>query len=131
LVSLKDIRALARQIGREFRPQKVILFGSYARGTPTEDSDVDLLVVMPFEGKPVYKAAEILFKTNPVFALDIIVRSPQAVRERLALQDGFVEEIFREGKVLYEDGYRGVGGQGRGGLRGRRARVAGPKTRRV
>lgn len=56
MVSMKDIRAAAERIGRDFRPHKVILFGSYAYGTATADSDVDLLVILPFEGKPALKA---------------------------------------------------------------------------
>jgi predicted nucleotidyltransferase len=47
MVSMKDIRKFAAVIAREFRPQRIILFGSYAYGRPTEDSDVDLLVVIP------------------------------------------------------------------------------------
>ena len=46
----KAMRALSEQIARDFNPQKIILFGSYAHGNPTWDSDVDLLVVMPFPG---------------------------------------------------------------------------------
>ena len=52
MVSFADIENLAAQIAREFRPEKIILFGSHARGAPSPDSDVDLLVIMPFDGKP-------------------------------------------------------------------------------
>ena len=62
MVSMKDIRAAAERIGRDFRPHKVILFGSYANGTATPDSDVDLLVIMPFKGQSVYKSTEIALK---------------------------------------------------------------------
>jgi predicted nucleotidyltransferase len=106
MVSMKDIRAVARQIGREFRPQKVVLFGSHARGTAGEDSDVDFLIVMPVKGHPARKAAEIHFKIHPPFATDILVRSPQIIRQRLRLGDWFLEDILREGKVLYESSPR-------------------------
>jgi predicted nucleotidyltransferase len=125
LVSLKDIRALARQIGKEFHPQQVILFGSYARGTATEDSDVDLLVVMQVKGKPVYKAVEIRLAIDVPFALDLLVRTPLMVRKRIAMGDSFMEDLLREGKVLYEGDHRRMGRQGRTGLRRRRAGVAG------
>ena len=47
-----EIQKLCEQISRDFRPERIILFGSHAYGSPTPDSDVDLLVVMPFEGSP-------------------------------------------------------------------------------
>ena len=63
MVSRQKIDELSRRISREFKPRKIILFGSYASGRPGPDSDVDLLVIMDYEGKPVYKAAEIRMKT--------------------------------------------------------------------
>ena len=128
MVAMKEIRAVARRIAREFRPHKVILFGSYARGATTPDSDVDLLVIMPFQGHPAYKATEILLKVHRGFAMDLLVRTPQMVRQRLAMGDCFMKEILREGKVLYAGDHRRVGGQSRGRLRSRRPRVARAKA---
>jgi uncharacterized protein len=102
MVSMKEIRAVARKIGREFRPQRVILFGSHARGEATEDSDVDLLIVMPVRCHPSRKSSEIRFKVRPPFATDLLVHTPQAVRKRLRMGDSFMKEILEEGKVLYE-----------------------------
>jgi len=48
MVSMRDIQAFAKRVAAEFHPQRIILFGSYARGEATADSDVDMLVVMPF-----------------------------------------------------------------------------------
>jgi predicted nucleotidyltransferase len=102
MVPMKEIRAVARKIGREFRPQKVILFGSHARGTAGEDSDVDLLVVMPVRGRTVEKSVEIHLKVHPHFATDILVRTPGSIRKRLRMGDWFLEDVLREGRVLYE-----------------------------
>ena len=102
MVSMKEIRAVARRIGREFRPQRVILFGSHARGEATEDSDVDLLIVMPVRGRTVDKSVEIMLKVHPAFPTDILVRSPRTIRERVRMGDWFLEDVLREGKVLYE-----------------------------
>lgn len=113
MASMNEIRAVARRIGREFRPRQVILFGSHARGTATEDSDVDLLVIMPFQGRPVYKAVEIRLTLHVSFGIDLLVRTPEMVRARLAMGDCFMEEILREGKVLYAGDHRRMGGQGR------------------
>lgn len=100
--TMHQIEEFGRRIGRQFRPRQVVLFGSYARGTATADSDVDVLVVMPFEGRPVDKSVEIRLSTNPPFPLDLLVRTPESVRERIAMGDHFLRDILRDGKVLYE-----------------------------
>jgi predicted nucleotidyltransferase len=100
--SAKDIRRLCEQIAREFRPHKIILFGSHAYGKPHWDSDVDLLVIMPFKGRHTSKAIEILNRLNPTTALDLLVRTPQQVKKRLVMDDFFMREIIERGKVMYE-----------------------------
>lgn len=102
MVTMEQIERLGRDIGREFHPDRVVLFGSYARGTATRDSDVDLLVVLPCEAKPVQKSVEIRLKLRPQFPLDLLVRTPQKLLERLAMGDDFMREVLEEGKVLYE-----------------------------
>ncbi|MCX5675020.1 MAG: nucleotidyltransferase domain-containing protein [Planctomycetota bacterium] len=99
--SLAEIKAVAERIGRDFRPRKVILFGSHASGKPTQDSDVDLLVIMPLRGDPVYKSVEIALAARPGFPMDLLVRTPAEVRKRLAWNDFFIREIMEKGKVLY------------------------------
>jgi predicted nucleotidyltransferase len=128
MVSMKDIRAAAERIGRDFRPHKVILFGSYAYGTPAADSDVDLLVIMPCRGHPVHKAVEILMKANVRFPVDLLVRTPSEVRKRLAWNDFFLREIIEKGRVLYESADSGMGGKGGGRSGHGRARTARAKV---
>ncbi len=96
------IEEFGRRIGREFGAERVIVFGSYARGAVTDDSDVDLLVIIPFEGRSVDKSVEIRMKLRPQFPVDLLVRTPEKVRERIEMGDGFMREILEEGKVLYE-----------------------------
>ena len=98
----EQIAQLCEQIVHEFHPQKVILFGSYAYGQPSPDSDVDLLVVMPFEGSSREQAAKIRSHIETSVALDLLVRTPEQLSERLAMDDFFVREITEQGKVLYE-----------------------------
>ncbi|HUV66971.1 MAG TPA: nucleotidyltransferase domain-containing protein [Sedimentisphaerales bacterium] len=102
MVAMDRIKELGRQIGQEFDAERVILFGSYARGAVTRDSDVDLLVIGPFEGRSVDRSVQIRMKLRPGFALDLVVRTPEKVRERLAMGDDFMQDILDEGKVLYE-----------------------------
>jgi uncharacterized protein len=101
-ISSRTISAFARQIARQFNPHKIILFGSYAYGVPTEDSDVDILVIMPFEGRNPEKATEIWMATKPKFPIDIMVRKPAEIKKRLQMGDFFLREITEKGKVLYE-----------------------------
>jgi uncharacterized protein len=102
MVAREDIAQLSAHIAREFRPERIILFGSYAYGDPTDASDVDLLVILPFKGSSVRKSAEILSKVSPRFAVDIVVRTPQQIHERLTWNDFFLREIIEKGQVLYE-----------------------------
>jgi predicted nucleotidyltransferase len=102
LTTLEQIQVFARRVGEEFSPQRVILFGSYAYGQPTPDSDVDLLVITPFEGSSVKKSVEIRLKLRPPFPMDLVVRTPEKIRERLEMGDGFMREIITNGKTLYE-----------------------------
>ena len=101
-VTRSHIRKYAAQIARQFRPEKIILFGSYAYGKPTEDSDVDLLVIMPFKGRNPEKATEIWMSIKPNFPIDIMVRKPEELEKRLAMGDFFLREITEKGEVLYE-----------------------------
>jgi predicted nucleotidyltransferase len=99
---MQDIQALVERIVEEFHPQRIILFGSYAEGRPTPDSDVDLLVVLPFRGKGWQMASEIRKRARPTFAMDLLVRTPDQVRQRLRTGDILLREIAQHGKVLYE-----------------------------
>ena len=101
-ITQRDISSFASQVARQFKPQKIILFGSYAYGRPTEDSDVDILVVMPFKGRNPEKATEIWMATKPRFPIDIMVRKPAELKKRLKMGDFFLREITEKGKVLYE-----------------------------
>ena len=112
MVNRRDIRRVCNQIVREFQPHRVILFGSYAYGRPTPDSDVDLLVVMPFQGRSTEQAVKISSRLDHRFPIDVLVRTPEEVKQRLAWNDFFIREITEKGKVLYESGNPGVGGQG-------------------
>ncbi len=112
------IRRFARQVAERFQPDKIILFGSHAYGTPHADSDVDILVVMPTWNE-LSKAVQISLAIDPPFPLDIIVRTPANIKRRLEDGDLFHTHILTKGKVLYEKRHPGVGEQGRGRLSGR------------
>jgi predicted nucleotidyltransferase len=93
-----------------FKPEKIILFGSFASGTPHEWSDVDLLVVMPAR-EELTQAARIQLAFEPYFPL---VRTPARFRRRLEEGDPFMQEIVDKGVVLYEKRDARLGPQSRG-----------------
>jgi predicted nucleotidyltransferase len=97
-----EIQNISDQIRKEFAPQKIILFGSHSWGNPDIDSDVDLLVVLPFQGKPWRVAVDIRGRINSGVPLDLLVRTPEQLQERIALHDTFITDIITRGKVLYE-----------------------------
>jgi predicted nucleotidyltransferase len=84
------------------------LFGSFAYGTPHEWSDVDLLVVMPCSNE-INQSIRIILAYERVFPLDLIVRTPERLRRRLAEGDSFLTEIVFRGIVVYEKSHKGMG----------------------
>lgn len=90
-------------MARKFRPHKIILFGSYGYGTPTEDSDVDLLIIMPrTRDRGERMSVRIRHAVPRTFPLDLFVRTPADVARRLRWGDCFVREVVEKGQVLYE-----------------------------
>ena len=110
MVEMDRIRALTDLIAKEFRPQRIILFGSYAGGTPRSDSDVDLLVIMPFRGKPLHKAWQILVRLKPSFSVDLLVHRPEEIKERVDNNDWFMKDVLERGRILYDSVDAGMGG---------------------
>ena len=106
MVERAKIREFSKAVAQKFRPQKIILFGSYAYGKPTEDSDVDLLIVMPFDRRQGRKSLEIRRAIPSGFPMDLIVRTPEFIAQRLAWGDCFTQEIVTQGEVLYEADHR-------------------------
>ena len=97
-VGAGQIEAYCRVLAREFRPRKIILFGSYATGSASPDSDVDLVVCLPFRGSATDKVVEIRGRVEAPFPMDLLVWRPAEVRKK----DGFTRLILSEGKVMYE-----------------------------
>lgn len=97
------LRRIVRKLVKALRPEKIILFGSYAYGTPSPDSDVDLLVIMETSAPHVerYLTVSRLLRPRP-FPVDILVKTPQEIRQALDQGDFFVREIMTHGLTLYE-----------------------------
>ncbi len=97
---------LAETICRKYKPQKIVLFGSYARGRPTEDSDIDLFIVKETDARMVDRFVEVkrlIYDPQLRIPVSPLVYTPQELEERLNMGDDFVKEIMSEGMVLYEE----------------------------
>ena len=97
------IAVIVETLRREYAPEKIIVFGSCARGEAGDDSDLDLLVIKDSDKPEVERIREVsrLLRPRPC-ALDILVKTPTEIEQRLAIRDSFISEIMREGKVVYE-----------------------------
>ena len=103
MIPLKAIQATCDDIVREFSPLQVILFGSYAYGNPTEDSDVDMLIVMDILKSETWQQASHIRERIPKrFPLDLQVRSRADIAYRFSHNDWFLREVLEKGDVLYE-----------------------------
>ncbi len=101
-VTPRKIRAVVDKIVQDFHPERVILFGSYAYGKPTVDSDVDVLVVMESDERPAARASRVIASVfGKTFPMDIMVRTPRELENQLNVGDSFFTEIVERGKVLY------------------------------
>ena len=98
------------RIVSKLKPEKIILFGSYAYGNPTPDSDVDLLVIMKTKAKEVDRYVAVSNLLYPrQFPVDILVKTPKEIKEASRKKGNFfLREILTKGKVIYERPQRSV-----------------------
>ncbi len=103
MLSDSDIQKMADIIAERFRPEKIILFGSRARGEATPESDVDMLVIAE-TGVPRYKRAIPIYRLLGDFrtGIDILVYTPEEIKEWSSVPEALVTRAHREGEILYE-----------------------------
>ena len=98
------IQDILEKLLTSYAPQKVILFGSYAYGTPRPDSDIDLLIIKETSERFIDRwvtVRRILSNPKRTVPLETLVLTPQEVERRLAIGDQFLAEILEKGEVLY------------------------------
>lgn len=105
MLAQEQIEKILKRIVNRYKPDKVVLFGSYAHGNPTEDSDLDLLVVRS-SNLPRYKRAreirKYLWGITDV-PKDIIVYTPEEIDDWKGVEEAFITNIMKKGKILYEN----------------------------
>ena len=98
----REIETIVERIACEYDPQKIILFGSCARGYFDRDSDIDLFIIKETDRPRYERAYQVATLLDHRLPVDIVVYTPGEVEERLSYGDFFVKEIMDEGRVLYE-----------------------------
>ena len=99
------LKEITEKIVKEHQPEKIILFGSWAWGKPTEDSDVDLFIVKETDNTRI-TARKISGSIFPRFiAMDFIVYTPNQLKKELEIEEPFITKVINAGKVLYERAY--------------------------
>lgn len=101
IVTREGIEVFTRRLVEKYAPEKVILFGSQARGDARLDSDADILVVMPYEGRPFAKTREIRRACKPDFRVDLVLWRPEDLEARYRWGDPVIREALDHGEVLY------------------------------
>ncbi len=98
------IRQITQKIAKKYKPDKIILFGSYAYGKPRKDSDIDLLIIKKTKARHIDRAVkvrEIIKDENRFVAIEPLVYDPQEIKKRLEMEDDFIKTIIEKGVVLY------------------------------
>jgi len=101
----KVILEMAEKIKKEYKPEKIILFGSFAYGMPTRDSDIDMLIVKRTKKKSMdrwFTLKKLCQDPNRGIPFSPLVFTPKELKYRLSLGDYFIKEILEKGKILYE-----------------------------
>ncbi|MDI6883223.1 MAG: nucleotidyltransferase domain-containing protein [Patescibacteria group bacterium] len=98
----KEIKKIIKQIVEKYKPEKIVLFGSFAYGKPKASSDVDLLVIKKTTKPKVKRIKELLMKIKSNLPIEPLVYNPKELKERFNLGDFFFQDISKKGKILYE-----------------------------
>jgi len=98
----KEIKKVVNQIVKNYKPEKIILFGSFVYGKPKASSDIDLLILKKTKQRKVERIKKVLMETESHFPLEPLVYTPEELKKRLRLGDFFFENIIKKGKIMYE-----------------------------
>lgn len=96
-----DVQKIAARISEAYAPEKIILFGSLASGS-SQANDIDLLIIKKTDQKPWQRSREVNSLVEHTIPMDLLVYTPEEIRQRVAIRDFFILDILENGKVLYE-----------------------------
>ena len=105
MITQEQINEVSMRIVRNFKPQKIILFGSYANGTPTEESDLDLLVIKDSDSPSRLQNRKIRRILSDLrIPIDVVVKTPEEFRTYRDIIGTIIYPANKFGKVIYESG---------------------------
>jgi predicted nucleotidyltransferase len=101
----EEIKRITDQIVKKYRPQKIILYGSCARGDYDKFSDIDLLIIKNTKRRFVKRIGDVyrlFYDFDYEIPFEPLIYTPAELKSRLDIKDFFINEILKQGKVLYE-----------------------------
>lgn len=96
-----QLAAIVKQIKNRYKPQRIILYGSTARGKGTSHSDIDLLIIKKTRRRFIDRISDVLLSCDYDIPLEPLVYTPEEIKSRIRLGDFFIKEILKKSKVLY------------------------------
>lgn len=93
---------IVNRIIQKYCPEKIYLFGSFAWGKPTADSDIDLFIIKKTKNDRYSRQLEVRKLIKGELPVDVLVYTPAEAAKRLQMGDFFIEDIYKKGKILYE-----------------------------
>lgn len=102
LLYRREIERISRKLVDSYKPERIILFGSCAHGKVTEDSDIDMLIIKKTKKRRIDRIKEVLFTVDNDLPFEPLVYTPQELKRRQAMGDFFVQDVLKEGKIIYE-----------------------------
>ncbi len=110
-IVVRKLYKCSEEIAKKIDIDKVILFGSYAKGGVTKESDIDVLVIGSKKDRDLRTKMGLMFhKTLPKKPIDVLLKTRDEIERRLKIGDSFIKEIIDKGEVIYERDYGGVVG---------------------
>lgn len=104
MIPMREIQRYCDSIAAAFKPRKIILFGSYAYGKPTEDSDVDVMVVMPKKRYRRDLGVRVRTRVPADFPVDVLIEPDDRLQRRIDDRECFILDVTENGRVMYEAG---------------------------
>ncbi|KAF0133484.1 MAG: DNA polymerase beta domain-containing protein [Candidatus Saganbacteria bacterium] len=97
----EEIRRITDQIVEKYKPIKILLFGSCARGEITENSDIDILIIKDTSKRRIDRIKEVLFSVDNNLPFEPLIYTPKEIKKRAKLGDFFIKNLLKEGVLLY------------------------------
>jgi len=96
------LKEAVKELSIGYKPEKIILYGSLSQGKVTDSSDIDLVIIKKTPKDPWQRLKEADNYLSHRFPIDFLVYTPAEIKQRLKMEDPFVENFVNKGKVVYE-----------------------------